>query len=139
MGQDGNNVIQCLFVLVLGCLFMYIFKSRFPLNTLNKNKVTKINSFKYTLMSQQVRIFFPDNLIVIGNQQGWKWKVQGLRMGFHPALHGFVLPYLCPAPFPPCKILFRVNLLCNYYNYFNKTCFININILEITIKSVPSN
>ena len=45
-------------------------------------------------------------------------------------------------PFLPHKILFRVNFLRNYYNFFfnfYKTCFININIFEITIKFIPSN
>ena len=57
--------------------------------------------------------------------------------------HGFVLPHLCllgPHPNPSCKTLIFVNLPQNYYYYFfNKTCFINKNILEITNKFIPSN
>ena len=40
---------------------------------------------------------------------------------------------------PPHKTLLLVNLLHNYYNFFNKNCFINKNTLEITTKFIPSN
>ena len=75
---------------------------------------------------------------------------------FAPTLHGFVLPCFCRAlydgenfltPFPPLgasqnpvspyKALFLVNLPTTIIIFFNKTCFINKNILEITKKFVP--
>ena len=54
------------------------------------------------------------------------------------------LPYSCPlgpceALDPPCKTLLFVNFPYNYYNFFNKICFINENILDITTKFILSN
>ena len=77
---------------------------------------------------------------------------------FAPAPHDFVLPnphpashdrknFLTPSP-PngaprspalPCKTLLLVNLPTTITIVFNKTCFINKNILEITNKFIPSN
>ena len=53
------------------------------------------------------------------------------------------LHHPCPlglaGPTPPCKILLYVNFPHNYYIFFNKTCFININIFRITTKFITPN
>ena len=65
----------------------------------------------------------------------------------HPAPHNgknFLTPI--PTPWgpcktPPCSVKFYFVLICTTIstNLFNKTCIININIFEITTKSIPLN
>ena len=42
-------------------------------------------------------------------------------------------------PAPPCKTLLLVNLPTTIVIVFNKTCFVNKNILKINNKFIPSN
>ena len=42
-------------------------------------------------------------------------------------------------PHPTCKTLLLINLATTIAIVFNKTCFINKNILEIKNKFIPSN
>ena len=100
---------------------------------------------------------------LIVKEQGWQWDAWGaggvLKDGvFAPAPHDFVLSnphpvshdrenFLAPSPpngaprspAPPCKTLLLVNLSTTITIVFNKTCFINKNILEITNKFIPTN
>ena len=78
-------------------------------------------------------------------KQGWQWGRVGPKDGvFAPVLHGFVLPH--SRPLGPCKIsshpikLYFL-LICPQLLqfFFNKTCFVNKNILEITNKLILSN
>ena len=72
--------------------------------------------------------------------KGWQWG--GVRPNngiFTPVQYGFIFPLLPPStwwekishpilvpwdPTSPHKILFHFNLPHNYYNFFNKICFI---------------
>ena len=84
-----------------------------------------------------------------GGFEGW---------GLRPRPHGFVLPhprpalhdkqnFLAPSPplwalrslAPPCKTLLLVNFPTTIAIIFNKTFFVNKNILEINNKFISSN
>ena len=87
------------------------------------------------------------------------WGRAGLKDGvMAPASHDFVLLNPCPAPHveenfltpsspsgalrnpaPPCKTLLFINLPTTITIVFNKTYFVNKNILKITNKFIPSN
>ena len=94
-----------------------------------------------------------------GSNQGWQWGGVGRKDGvFFSVLHGFVLRHPRPVPHdeknfltpsPPLratriptlfrKILLLVNLPTTITIVFNKTCFVNKNIFEITNKFISSN
>ena len=66
----------------------------------------------------------------------------------HPRLaphdkENFLTPFLplraLQSPAPPHKTLLRVNLPITITIFFNKTCFVNKNILKITKNFIPSN
>ena len=65
-----------------------------------------------------------------------------LRLALHDG-ENFVAPSLplraLRIPAPPRKTLLFVNLSTIITTFFNKTCFINKNILEITNKFIASN
>ena len=116
-------------------------------NSIQSNSYNLGLSLSLSLSLRHIQKHKDGNGASIGEAKGW---------GLHPCLLwfclAFFLPYRmtkkisCPilglpfrapqSPAPLCKILFLVNLSHNYYN-FNKTCFINKNILEITTKFIP--
>ena len=94
-----------------------------------------------------------------GRSQGWQWGGAGLKDGVLTSIpHGFILLHPCPTPHdgenfpapssplgalqspaPPHKTLLLVNFPTTIAIIFNKTCFVNKNILEINNKFIPSN
>ena len=71
--------------------------------------------------------------------EGWGFRLCTTLHDGEDFLTSSLLLGTLQSPVPPCKTLLHVNLPTTITIVFNKTCFVNKNILEITNKFLPSN
>ena len=111
-----------------------------------------------SFFSLSLSFLFAHSLKRLHINYGWQWGPGLKDRVFTPTSHDFILPHPHPAlhdrenflapslalraprsPAPLGKILLLVNLPTTITIVFNKTCFVNKNILKINNKFIPSN